>query len=175
MRQLSTSLAFFLPAQTRAHNGRDELLRAVSLQGDAAKDPAAEHPEIRIFVRRQDSGQITVFINDSHDKKQSACERFLRRRTSRVEDDDTLPGGDAEAAMSDDKFGGATIPVENTVSLGGSQTDYMSSDGTMAGTPGRSGMRSLAVTPVRDGIRRNPNPNPFEGMDSPASRSDGGP
>ncbi|CAN0284536.1 unnamed protein product [Ectocarpus fasciculatus] len=153
---------------------RDELLRAVSLQGHASKDPAAEHPEIRIFVRREDSGNITVFINDSHDKKQSAWERFLRRRTSKVaEDDDRLPGGDTEAALSDDKFGGAAVPVENTVSLGGFQAGHKSNEVSIAGTPARSGMRSLAVTPVRDGIRRNPIPNPFEGMDSPTSSSDG--
>ncbi|CAM9867078.1 unnamed protein product [Ectocarpus sp. 6 AP-2014] len=155
---------------------RDELLRAVSLQGHASRDPAAEHPAIRIFVRREDSGNITVFINDSHDKEQRAWERFLRRRTSKVvEGDDRLPaGGDADAALSDDKFGGATVPVKNTVSLGGFQADHNTHDVSSAGTPARSGIRSLAVTPVRDTIRRNPRPNPFEGMDSPASGSDGG-
>lgn len=107
---------------------RDELLRAVSLQGQASKDPTVKHSAIRIFVRREDSGNMTVFINDTGGGGEGGWRRFLKRGGGNdngvVSDGDGVDpetGADSkEAAQLDDKFGGAAVPSEGTVSLGNS-------------------------------------------------------
>ncbi|CAM9273040.1 unnamed protein product [Scytosiphon promiscuus] len=152
---------------------RDELLRAVSLQGRASKDPTAEHPAIRIFVRREDSGNMTVFINDTGGEGQRGCTRFLRRGGPKEVAEPDLPERreDTEAAQIDDRFGGAIVPDQGTVSLGGTRT------GTSTPIPGQTGV-SLCASPVRSNAgstaatpmhgNGSKTPNPFE-MASPAS------
>ncbi|CAM9991284.1 unnamed protein product [Pylaiella littoralis] len=118
---------------------RDELLRAVSLQGKASGDPTAKHPAIRIFVRREDSGIMTVFINDTVGEGEVGWRRYLRRGGPAVVDDRAIDAdADAEAAQADDRFGGALVPEDGTVSLGGIRTRAM--------TPAR-GRDSIAPRP----------------------------
>lgn len=134
---------------------RDELFRAVSLQGEAASDPTADHPAIHIFVRREDTGCIKVFINDTIGEEEVGWKRFFRR-APRIGADgapDANVDEDAEAAQADDKFGGAVVPEEGTVSLGGTLTTEM--------TPAR-GRKSVNVfaspvpkTPARSGRVRD--------------------
>lgn len=150
---------------------RDELFRAVSLQGKAANDPTGDHPAIRIFVRREDNGSMKVFINDTIGEDEVGWRRYLRR-APRVGDDGAPdandPDADPEAAIADDKFGGAFVREEGTVSLGGTQTTEM--------TParGRQSVNMVASpvpkTPARSKGRSQKIQNPFE-MNSPDSSS----
>ena len=136
---------------------RDELLRAVSLQGKASQDPTVEHSAIRLFVRREDTGNITVFINDAGGGDEEvegwagAWKRFLRRAKGRgavTDDGNNSPDADVdlEATKLDDKFGGAVVPEEGTVSLGNTWTT--GTERSMSASPVRS--RSNPGTPVRN-------------------------
>ena len=162
---------------------RDELLRAVSLQGQASEDPTVKHSAIRLFVRREDKGNLTVFINDAGGKDDGdgggwSWRRFLRLRGARraVADanasgdghgDDPEADVDPESAQLDDRFGGAVVPIEGTVSLGNSSGG---TDRFMSASPVRSTTPSLAATPVHH--HRGSGVGGDAMFDSPAS-SDG--
>eukprot|EP00903_Cladosiphon_okamuranus_P017852 g16430.t1 len=137
---------------------RDELLRAVSLQGQASEDPTVKHSSIRLFVRREDKGNLTVFINDAGGDKDKAggggwsWRRFLRLGGSNgavtgadADGNADDPEADLRAAQLDDRFGGAVVPTEGTVSLGNSSGG---TDRFMSASPVRSNAPSLAATPV---------------------------
>ncbi|CAN0482225.1 unnamed protein product [Ectocarpus sp. 12 AP-2014] len=97
---------------------RDELIRAVSLQGQGrAVDPAAEHSKIRIFVRREDNGSISVAISDTGQAEPGGCWRFWRCKKV-GETGDPAPVADA-VTQNNDGFGGASAPAgSRTVWLG---------------------------------------------------------
>lgn len=95
---------------------RDELIRAVSISGATAD--GASPTEMRIFVRKEDTGDMRVVINDTGDAK-SGCARVLRRGGAVVEDADPAPTVSA-ASPCNDGFGGAVVPMgSRTVVLEG--------------------------------------------------------
>lgn len=95
---------------------RDELIRAVSISGATADNTS--HSEMRIFVRKEDTGNMTVVVNDT-DCAQSSCARFLRKGGTVVEDADPAPTVPC-VAPCDGGFGGAVVPVgSRTVVLEG--------------------------------------------------------
>ncbi|CAM9958330.1 unnamed protein product, partial [Ectocarpus fasciculatus] len=127
---------------------RDELIRAVSLQGQGrATDLAAEHSKIRIFVRREDNGSISVAISDVGKAEPGGWRRFWRRDNQVVEIADPAPVADT-VIQNNDGFRGASAPAgSRTVWLGGVRT------GMGRAFPGREGdynypSISLAASPV---------------------------
>ena len=150
---------------------RDELLRAVSLQGKASQDPTKKHGGIRIFVRRQDAGNIMVFINDagavgSADQggrgwRQGGWRQFFPCSGPNVVAGNGVhaPGDadDIEADLLNDGFGGAIVPADGTVSLGNTWSDTVPG---MCASPVHSSVPSVAPTPVRTprGGRRSRSP-----------------
>lgn len=161
---------------------RDELLRAVSLQGKASEDPTVKHSSIRLYVRREDKGNLTVFINDAGGDEDGgggwSWRRFLRlgRGTAAVTgaNADADANADApeadvdpESAQLDDRFGGAVVPTEGTVSLGNSSGGM---DRFLSASPVRSNAPSLAATPVHH--HRGHGARHHAMFDSPASSDD---
>lgn len=139
---------------------RDELLRAVSLQGKASTDPTRKHGGIRIYVRRQDAGNVVVFINDADGGSGGDQGRGWRQggwrqggwrqifgccRAKVVADEVPAPDADVEADWINDGFGGAVVPLEGTVSLGNTWTDNVPGSSASAT---HSNVASVAVTPV---------------------------
>ncbi|CAM9453800.1 unnamed protein product, partial [Laminaria digitata] len=95
---------------------RDELIRAVSISGATAGDTS--HSEMRIFVRKEDTGDMRVVVNDTGDA-QSGCARILRKGGTVVEDTDPTPTV-SNVAPGSDVVGGAVVPVgSRTVVLEG--------------------------------------------------------
>ena len=96
---------------------RDELIRAVSITGAMANDDASP-TEMRIFVRKEDTGDMRVVINDTGDAR-AGCARILRRGGAVVEDADPAPTV-SPATPCNDGFGGAIVPMgSRTVVLEG--------------------------------------------------------
>lgn len=94
---------------------RDELIRAVSMSVNSSSSTAPS--AIRIFVRKEDCGSLSVVISDADDAE-TGCNRLLRLRRSVVEDSDPTT-----SEVKDDPFdnpvGGATVPAgPRAVSLG---------------------------------------------------------
>lgn len=109
---------------------RDELIRAVSMSAAAKTSPASS--AIRIFVRKEDSGSLSVVISDTGDAE-TGCRRMLRRGGSAVEDIEPAPNA-ADVAQFNSGFGGAAVPVGRpTVWLEGVRT------GMGRPLPGRNG------------------------------------
>lgn len=98
---------------------RDELIRAVSLHGVA---PGGTPPsDIRIFVRREDAGNISVVISDTGTAN-NACARLLRRGGEVVEDVEPSPVA-ATVDQYNRGFAGPDVPVgPRTVWLEGVRT-----------------------------------------------------
>ena len=116
---------------------RDELIRAVSLQGQGSPlDLTAEHSSIRIFVRKEDTGSLTVVVSDAGEDDRGCRKRLLCTRRGSggvVEASDPVPVADT-LAQYNDGFGGVAVPVgPRTVWLGGVRT------GMGRSFPGREG------------------------------------
>ncbi|CAB1102101.1 unnamed protein product [Ectocarpus sp. CCAP 1310/34] len=130
----------------------DELIRAVSLQGQRRElDPAAEHSKIRIFVRREDNGSISVAISDTGQAEPGGCWRFWPCKKV-AETADPSPVADT-VIQNNDGFGGASVPAgSRTVWLGGVRI------GRARPFPGRDGTFtypaaiSLSVSPTPTSI-----------------------
>ncbi|CAM9843194.1 unnamed protein product [Ectocarpus sp. 8 AP-2014] len=127
---------------------RDELIRAVSLQGHGrAVGLAAEHSKIRIFVRREDNGGISVAISDTGQAEPGGCWRFWPCKKV-FQTANPSPVADA-VIQNSDGFGGASAPAgSRTVWLGGVRI------GRARPFPGRDGdfnypsVISLSATPT---------------------------
>lgn len=120
---------------------------------------------------------MTVYINDTGGDEQRGCKRFLRRGAPKevAVPDHPERRPDVETAPIDDRFGGAIVPDEGTVSLGGTRTGASTpvpgqTGVSLCASPVRSNAGSTAVTPMHGGGRQTP--NPFD-MESPQSNSSG--
>ncbi|CAM9536369.1 unnamed protein product, partial [Laminaria digitata] len=84
---------------------RDELIRAVSMSVDASScsSPSA----IRIFVRKEDSGCLSVVISDTGDEE-SGCRQMFRRRGPVVENIEHASNANHVVQFNS---GGAAVPV----------------------------------------------------------------
>ncbi|CAM9272669.1 unnamed protein product [Scytosiphon promiscuus] len=114
---------------------RDELIRAISLQAQGpTSDLTGADSAIRLFVRKEDNGSMSVVVTDAADEDdRSGCGRLLRRRKKVVETDEPEPVVTTDAQYNDG-FGGAAVPVgPRTMWLGGMRT------GMSRSFPGRSG------------------------------------
>ncbi|CAM9582176.1 unnamed protein product, partial [Hapterophycus canaliculatus] len=114
---------------------RDALIRAVSLQGQGSVlDLTATNSAIRIFVRKEDNGSMSVVVSDASDGgDRSGCTRLVRRGNKVVETTDPTPVV-TTVAQYNDGFGGAAVPVgPRTMWLGGMRT------ATSRSFPGRDG------------------------------------
>ena len=109
---------------------RDELIRAVSLH---RVEPGGASPsDIRIFVRREDAGYMSVVISDTR-KANNICARFLQRRGQVVEHVESSLVA-ATVDQYNRGFGGADVPVgPRTVWLEGVRS------GLSRRLPGRNG------------------------------------
>lgn len=92
---------------------RDELIRAVSMSAAAKASPSPS--AIRIFVRKEDSGSLSVVISDTGDAE-TGCRRMLRRGGPTVEEIEPAPNA-ADVAQFNDGFGGAVVPVDRPTTL----------------------------------------------------------
>ncbi|CAM9650552.1 unnamed protein product, partial [Laminaria digitata] len=142
---------------------RDELIRAISLHG---VEPSGTPPsEIRIFVRREDTGKISVVISDTGiaDK---ACSRCLKRGSQVVEDIEPSPVA-ATVDQYNRGFGGVDVPVgPRTVWLEGVRTgmsrplpgrngDYhYPASVALSASPFPSNAGSVVSTPIPSPLRR---------------------
>lgn len=138
---------------------RDELIRAVSLPGATADgSPSA----MRIFVRKEDTGNMSVVISETGEK-QSGCVRFFGRGAKVAENDNPAPiaGG---VAQQDDGAGPGDGPIPTgprTVWLEGIRTGigrpFPGREGNfryptsfaLSASPCHSTVTSLAGTPFR--------------------------
>ena len=123
---------------------RDELIRAVSISGATAGD--ASPSDMRIFVRKEDTGNMTVVVDTNC--AQSGCARFLRKGGTVVEDAEPTPTV-SSVAPCNGGYGGAVIPVgSGTVVLEGVRVHQSRA------LPGRNGdfhyptSYSLTASPV---------------------------
>ena len=142
---------------------RDELIRAVSMS------PAAKHGNspsaIRIFVRKEDSGSLSVVISDTGEAE-TGCGRILGRKGPVVEDTEPPPNA-AHVALFNNGYGGAAVPSGRpTMWLEGVRT------GMSRQFPGRNGdfcypasttlsaspVPSPACSPVGTPVRYRPPP-----------------
>lgn len=142
---------------------RDELIRAVSLHGVA---PGGTPPsDIRIFVRREDAGNISVVISDTGTAN-NACARLLRRGGEVVEDVEPSPVA-ATVDQYNRGFGGPDVPVgPRTVWLEGVRTGmgrplpgpngnyHYPSTFALSASPVPSTAGSLVSTPIHTPSRR---------------------
>ena len=165
---LLTSVGFVWSICLRSSIGmdvydRDELIRAVSLHGVA---PGGTPPsDIRIFVRREDTGNISVVISDTGEAS-SACARLFRRGRYVIEDVEPSP-----VASTVDQynvgFGGVNVPV-------GRRTAWLEGVGTgvsrrfpgpngdfqyptcvaLSASPVPSNAASTVSTPITSPVRR---------------------
>ena len=95
---------------------RDELIRAVSISGTT--DDCALPSQMRIFVSKEDSGELKVVINDAQ-KPRSHFARILKKRLKNVKPSDPKLATTAVAPSSDD-FAGTVVPLRSPeVVLGG--------------------------------------------------------
>lgn len=130
----------------------------MSLQGQqsSARDLGAKPSEIRIFVRKEDSGSLTVVVSDAvEENSRSGLKRLFRRRGTVVETPDPAPVADTFSQYNDG-FGGVAVPVgPRTVWLGGVRT------GMGRSFPGREGnfkyptSAALSASPVPSDIARS--------------------
>ncbi|CAN0299311.1 unnamed protein product, partial [Ectocarpus sp. 12 AP-2014] len=135
---------------------RDELIRAVSLQGQGrAVDPAAENSKIRIFVRKEDNGSISVAISDTGQAEPGGCRRFWRCKNV-VETGDPAPVADT-VTQNNDGFAGASAPA-------GSRTVWLSRVRTASSRrlPGKDGDFNY---PSVISLSASPTPTSFAGGD----------
>ncbi|CBJ30877.1 hypothetical protein Esi_0219_0029 [Ectocarpus siliculosus] len=145
---------------------RDELIRAVSLQGHGrAVDLAAQHSRMRIFVRREDNGGISVAISDTGQAEPGGCWRFWPCKKV-GETADPSPVADTVIQNNDD-FGGASAPAgSRTVWLGGVRI------GRARPFPGRDGTFTY---PAAVSLSASPTPTSFAGGDLRSPPLQGGP
>lgn len=95
---------------------RDELIRAISVAGTTASDTSPS--DMRIFVHKQDTGDMKVVINDTG-CAHNGCARILRRGGRVVEDSEPSPVVSGDAPYNGG-FGGAVVPMgSRTVVLEG--------------------------------------------------------
>lgn len=108
----------------------------MSLQGQSStRDLSSTKPSaIRIFVRKEDSGGLTVVVSDAGgDNDRSGLKGLFRRGGTVVETTDPAPVADT-LPQYNDGFGGVSVPVgPRTVWLGGVRT------GMGRAFPGREG------------------------------------
>lgn len=111
---------------------RDELIRAVSMSGVAGG--RAGSSSIRIFVRKEDTGNLSVAITDTDDAR-GGCARVFRLGGTVVEDPSPAPSAAAATVEQyNHGYGGAAVPVgPRTVWLEGVRT------GRGRALPGRNG------------------------------------
>ena len=158
---------------------RDELIRAVSLQGVAPGGTPSS--EIRMFVRREDTGNISVVISDTG-KAHGTCARLFRKGGNVVKDIEPVPVA-ATANQYNHGFGGADVPVgPRTVWLEGVRTGrgrpIPGPDGNyryptsvaLSASPVPSNAASLVVTPISSPARRGNSFVPRGGGRVPAGR-----
>lgn len=108
----------------RSRTGLDIYNRAVSQKGVTAN---AEVSAIRMFVREEDGGNISVAISDTGDTSGSrnGCARMFRRKSAVVEIREPEPTATATATAAaavvaeyNDGYGGTSVPVkQRTISL----------------------------------------------------------
>ena len=133
---------------------RDELIRAVSLSKAANSSTATS--AIRIFVRKEDSGRLTVVISDTGDAE-AGCWRMCRRRGLVVENNEPTPNA-AQVAQFNNGIDGADIPLGRQASIlgvtrtgmgrpfPGRNDNFVYPSPTTSSVP--SPARSLTATPV---------------------------
>ena len=158
---------------------RDELIRAVSLQGVAPGGTPSS--EIRIFVRREDTGNISVVISDTG-KAHGAFARLFKKGGNVVENIEPSPVA-ASVEQYNHGFGGANIPVgPNTMWLEGVRTGmgraipgpngnfrYPTSV-ALSASPVPSNAGSLVTTPISSPGRRGNSFVPQGRIGFPAGR-----
>ena len=113
---------------------RDELIRAVSMSGSATRRSFNTPSAIRIFVRKEDTGSMSVVISETGDS-QYGCARMFQLGSKVVEDNNPAPFATASSINQYNQgYGGAAVPVgPRTVWLEGVRT------GMGRTFPGRSG------------------------------------
>ena len=147
---------------------RDEIIRAVSMSGTGAASGSTTPSTIRIFVRKEDTGCMSVAISETGDSKRG-CARVFRFGDKVVEDNNPFPVAAADTVNQYNQgYGGAPVPVgPRTAWLGGVRTGmgraYPGRRGDfryppnieLIAPPTPSNVCSLAATPAR-----NPSPLP---------------
>lgn len=140
---------------------RDELIRAVSQKGARPSDAVSA---IRMFVREEDDGSMSVAISDTGDK-QTGCAQFFWRKPAVVEIHEPAPTAAAAAAVVEEYnngYGGARVPVERRTiwlqtamrtgrerALPGRAGNFTHPQVDLVASPVPSNAPSLAGTPTR--------------------------
>ena len=127
---------------------RDELIRAVSMSVAAERSPTPS--AIRIFVRKEDSGRLSVVISDTGDAE-NGCRRIFRRGGQVVEAVEPALKA-AHVAQFNIGYGGAAIPVGRST---------MWPDGVQTGKGGRlPGRNRDFFYPTSVALSASPVPSP---------------
>lgn len=158
---------------------RDQIIRAVCFHGVASERTLP--PDIRIFVRKEDTGNVRVVISDT-EKAHTACAQFFRGRGKVVERVESYP---VEAAVDqyNHDFGGAHVPVGSRkvwlegVRAGlsracrGPNVEFNPTSVALSESPAPSIARSLVSTPILSPSRRALVPRDVAGTEAGAGVS----
>lgn len=125
---------------------RDQIIRAVCFHGVALE--GTPPPDIRIFVRKEDTGNVRVVISDT-EKPHAACVQFVRRRGTVIERVESYPVA-ATVDQHNHEFNGVHVPV-------GSRTVWL--EGVRAGSGRAYRGPNVEFNPTRVALSASPVPS----------------